>query len=76
MADRSPENGRVCPQCERRVPRTVAKCRCGAVLPADDLPSAEPSAGGSSILTYVLILAVVGAAGYWALMREPAAPPQ
>jgi S1-C subfamily serine protease len=58
------------------VPRTVAKCRCGAVLPADDLPPADPAAGGSSILTYLLILAVLGAAGYWALMREPAAPPQ
>ena len=58
------------------MPRTVAKCRCGAVLPADDLPSADPAAGGSSILTYLLILAVLGAAGYWALMREPAAPPQ
>jgi S1-C subfamily serine protease len=54
----------------------VAKCRCGAVLPADDLPPADPAAGGSSILTYLLILAVLGAAGYWALMREPAAPPQ
>jgi S1-C subfamily serine protease len=58
------------------VPRTVAKCRCGAVLPADDLPPADPAAGGSSILTYLLILAVLGAAGYWTLMREPAAPPQ
>ncbi|HEX7280543.1 MAG TPA: S1C family serine protease [Vicinamibacterales bacterium] len=58
------------------MPRTVAKCRCGAVLPADDLPPADPAAGGSSILAYLLILAVLGAAGYWALMREPAAPPQ
>ncbi len=76
MADRSPDFGRVCPQCERRVPRSVAKCRCGAVLPADDLAPARPPSNSSPILVFVVVLAAIGGAAYWTFQREPAAAPQ
>jgi hypothetical protein len=76
MADRTPETGRICPQCERRVPRSVPKCRCGAVLPMDEAPATEPVAQSSPILTYAVVLAVVAGAGYWTYLREPAATPQ
>ena len=76
MADRTPEIGRVCPKCERRVPRSVAKCRCGAVLPMDDSPSVESSSSSSPILAYVVALAAVAGAGYWTYTREPATTPQ
>jgi S1-C subfamily serine protease len=76
MADRTTEPGRVCPRCERRVPRSVATCRCGEVLPADDAEAAEPSAKSSPVPVFLLILAVVGGAGYWTYLREPATTPQ
>jgi S1-C subfamily serine protease len=75
MADRTPEPGRVCPQCERRLPRAVAKCRCGAVLPIDDAPAAaEQSSNSSTILIFVVLAAALAGTGYWTFLREPAAP--
>lgn len=76
MADRTPEIGRLCPQCERRVPRSVAKCRCGAILPMDDSPSVESSSGSSPILAYVAVVAAIAGTGYWTWTREPATTPQ
>lgn len=76
MADPTPETGRVCHKCERRVPRSVAKCRCGAVLPIDDSPAVESSSSSSPILASVLAVALVAGAGYWTFMREPATTPQ
>jgi S1-C subfamily serine protease len=72
MADRAPELGRLCPQCQRRVPRSVAKCRCGAVLPADDAPAAAHSGSSSPILVYLVLAAAVAGTGYWTFMRQPA----
>jgi S1-C subfamily serine protease len=70
---------RVCPSCGRRVPRTVATCRCGAAMPTDDL-AAEPvveaasDGGGSTSLIAVGLVALVLAGGaYWVLKgRAPA----
>lgn len=70
-----PGSGRVCPKCERRVPRTVAKCRCGAVLPADETPADQPAGRSSPWLVYLALTAMVGGVGYWTLfVREPAPP--
>ena len=74
MADQAA--GRVCPKCQRRVPRNVSKCRCGAVLPADDVPAVEePAQASSPWLVYIALIVLVAVTGYWTLfMREPAAP--
>lgn len=70
MADQEP---RVCPKCERRVPRTVAKCRCGAVVPADDVPAVDEQPERSSPwFVYLALIALVAGAGYWTWMRPPA----
>ena len=59
--------GRHCPSCGRRVPRSVATCRCGAELPADvdsvvddDDASDARKPGGP---TFVAIALLVGTAG-------------
>ena len=76
MADRTPETGRVCPECERRVPRSVAKCRCGAVLPMDDSPAAESASSASRMPVFLVLAALLAGAGYWTLTREPATSPE
>lgn len=76
MADRSPEPGRVCPECQRRVPRAVAKCRCGAILPAEDAPASATTSGGTPIGVILLLVALIGGFGYWTLQRDPATTPQ
>ena len=68
---------RLCPSCERRVPRAVAKCRCGAVLPADTAITADAAdiaPRSSPILVYLVLFAIVGGVGYWTFSREPAPP--
>ena len=71
MAEPGP--GRVCPKCGRRVPRAVAKCRCGAVLPADDGPAVdEQPARSQPWPVYVALVALVAGAGYWTYLRPPA----
>lgn len=75
MADRAPDLGRVCPSCQRRVPRTVAKCRCGAVLPADDAAGAEESSKTSSILILALLIGAAAGMGYWTFIGERPATP-
>ena len=70
MAD--PGAGRLCPKCQRRVPRAVAKCRCGAVLPADDTAVEEESRGSQPWLVYVALVALVAGAGYWTFRQPPA----
>jgi S1-C subfamily serine protease len=57
------------------VPRAVPKCRCGAVLPADDAAAADDEPRASSPwLVYLVLIAMVAGTGYWTFMREPAAP--
>ena len=70
---------RICPSCARRVPLSVAKCRCGAELPvvADSTPADDPAetpSSSTSPLTLVvgaLLCVVLGAAGYWMLAPAP-----
>jgi S1-C subfamily serine protease len=71
---------RVCPSCGRRVPRNVAKCRCGAALAAESLPTPpvdvpeESASGSSSIAAIVAAVLLLGGAGYWFFLRpSPAA---
>jgi S1-C subfamily serine protease len=72
MAEPGP--GRVCAKCGRRVPRNVSKCRCGEALPADDFAAGdEQRAQSSPWLVYIALFALVAGAGYWTLMRPPAA---
>jgi S1-C subfamily serine protease len=53
----------------------VAKCRCGAVLPADDAAVEEPSRQSSPWLVYLALIALVGGVGYWTIvMRQAPAP--
>lgn len=75
MADPSPELSRLCAKCQRRVPRSVGKCRCGAVLPIDDAPAVPTASGSSPILTYVVLIALVAGVGYWTFLRQPATTP-
>ena len=63
---------RLCPSCDRRVPRAVAKCRCGATLPVEETVAAEEAPRSSPILTYVVLIAAVAGVGYWTLTRPPA----
>ena len=76
MADRASELGRLCPTCQRRVPRSVAKCRCGAVLPVDGTPAVDTSRPSSPVLVYLILIAAVAGVGYWTFLRQPAAAPQ
>ena len=68
------DTARLCPSCDRRVPRAVSKCRCGAVLPAEEVVTAEEAPRSSPVLVYLVLIAAVAGVGYWTFMREPAAP--
>jgi S1-C subfamily serine protease len=63
---------RVCPSCGRRVPRSVATCRCGAELPAEAVIDAEdPASGGSTTLIAIVVgVLAIGGAGYWYFTRS------
>lgn len=70
----------ICPSCGRRVPRTVANCRCGAEMPVVEAappPITEPVPERASssrlpvLLAVVLTLAFSGAA-YWMFLRPSA----
>jgi S1-C subfamily serine protease len=70
MADQDP---RVCPKCGRRVPRAVATCRCGAVLPAEVAPAVDEQPERSQPwLIYIALVALVAGAAYWTYLRPPA----
>ena len=79
MPDPEPGLSRLCPSCGRHVPRSVTTCRCGADIPAvvDDAADATaPRPGGFSpanLTAAAVLIAAVGAAGYWSLSRPPAA---
>lgn len=73
MADRAPETGRVCLHCQRRVPRGVAKCRCGAVL-SGDAPFEQHSTKFTPIFASLLAVVALGTAGYWTFIRQPVRP--
>jgi S1-C subfamily serine protease len=76
MADRdSTDLARLCPECDRRVPRAVAKCRCGAVLPAEEVAAAEETPRQSPILVYLVLIAAVAGVGYWTFVQPPAQTP-
>ena len=73
---------RVCGECGRRVPRTVAVCRCGAQVDGDQppvatAPGAGPSAASSPIASPVVVvgaLAVLILGLVW--MNRPGPPPE
>ena len=69
-----PEPGRVCQKCGRRVPRAVSKCRCGAILPAEDtfVADEQPDRSTPAWLVYSVLIVLVGGAGYWTFTRPPA----
>jgi S1-C subfamily serine protease len=69
------EHARLCPSCGRRVPGAVAKCRCGAVLPADDAAAAEQTTRSSPVVVYLVLIAAVAGVGYWSFVRPPATTP-
>src|SRR5688572_5687532 len=70
MADQEP---RACPKCGRRVPRTVATCRCGAVLPADAVPAIDEQLERSQPwFIYIALVVLVAGTGYWTYLRPPA----
>lgn len=80
MPDPGPGSTRLCPSCGRRVPRTVATCRCGADVPdaVEDVPEAVNQRGGFSaanLAVTVVLLMAIGAAGYWSLSRVPVTDP-
>lgn len=78
MPDPSQGFSRPCPSCGRRVPRTVALCRCGAEVAAlaDEPPLDEPSHASAfspaNLAVGALLLVALGA-GYWSMARPPAA---
>src|SRR6187402_3935565 len=78
MPDPGSGFSRLCPSCGRRVPPSVAVCRCGAEVPepAGDQPAApvSPSRGLSAVNLVIgaLLLGAVAGAGYW--FRPPAVP--
>jgi len=70
---------RVCPSCGRRVPRNVAKCRCGAEIPAESSGVTEvdfeKSSTGSTVIVGLVIAVLLIGAGYWTFLRpSPAVP--
>src|SRR5512145_1294514 len=65
---------RLCPSCGRRVPSAVAKCRCGAMLPADVAVAAGETTRSSPLPVYLVLMAAVAGVGYWSFMRPPADP--
>ncbi len=81
MPDLGPGVSRLCPSCDRRLPRSVTVCRCGAEVPdivADTPEAMAPRSRGSSpanLVVAAVLLAAVAAAGYWSVSRPPAAEP-
>jgi len=77
---------RICSACGRRVPRSVATCRCGTVLPFDSareharvaqdklvLAGDGTRKGGSPLVAVVILVATLGAGvAYWMNMSAPA----
>jgi len=69
---------RVCPSCGRRVPRTVAACRCGVQMPAEDvgagalMEAEQPHRGTAAIAVIALVASLAAGAGYWMLTRPAA----
>jgi S1-C subfamily serine protease len=60
------------------VPRNVANCRCGAVIPAEAQPAADeapeaPRGGSNAALILDAGLLAVAGTGYWMFMRPAAA---
>lgn len=78
MPDRDPSGiSRVCPSCGRRVPRTVAVCRCGTAMPTDAsdvAPAVEATAqaGSSSSIIVVGLVAIALAGGAYWMFKRPA----
>jgi S1-C subfamily serine protease len=76
------QNGlsRVCSACDRRVPRNVTTCRCGAELPpgTDTFPAEPAAEAKSASLPVMLAVAAIALAGvgYWALTRPAPASTQ
>ena len=81
MPDPGPGFSRPCPSCGRRVPRSVAVCRCGAevpTLPDDTTESPKPEGGAFSAANMVvglLLLVAVAATAFWSLSQPPAKVP-
>lgn len=77
MPDSGPGLSRPCPSCGRRVPRSVAVCRCGAHIPAAagealDLEEAPREGFSATNLAIgVLLLAAVAVTGYWSFRPAP-----
>lgn len=78
MPDRAPSGlGRACPTCGRRVPRSVATCRCGTVLAAevDSVVDDAGEPGRRAWPTLVALALLVAGTGYWTFSRHtPVAP--
>ncbi len=77
MADRVPaEFSRACPSCGRRVPRNVQACRCGTSLPVDGIydPEDEPKSPLSTVLGGIVVIALLGGAGYWTFFSNGPTP--
>lgn len=78
MPDPGPGLSRPCPSCGRRVPRSVAVCRCGAFvadLPDDTTDNPGPTAGPFAAINLavgLLLLLAVIATGYRSITRPPA----
>ncbi len=71
-------NTRVCPSCERRVPPSVAQCRCGYTFPLDPEPVEVPEAAAESARPWLgpaIAATAVVIAGALYLMRPSPAPP-
>lgn len=76
MPDPAPPGvGRECKKCGRRVPRSVATCRCGAALPVDATHVVVDDDGASESgrrpwLTFAVLALLVGGVAYWTIGRE------
>ena len=82
MIDHDPASATwVCPECQRRVPRRLATCRCGftqtdvaapVITSESELSS---NRGAAPLVTAAAAFVVVLAGGAWWLARGPVAPP-
>lgn len=84
MSDLEPGFRRVCQTCGRRVPRSVAVCRCGATLapvteedaPADATEArSDFGAGFRAAVALLAAAALLGFVGYRVFRGEPEHPP-
>lgn len=83
MPDREPAGfSRVCPSCGRRVPRSVATCRCGAELPIEssapvhEVETHDRAGASPGLIVALVAVLALGGAAYWMFMRPaPAAAP-